>query len=181
MVLEYAILVVVVSAVAVSLYYSWVTGISPIPSSRISRKKILDLLPEKLEGRILELGAGWGTLAFPLAAAFPEAEVLAYELSPVPWMFMCVRHKLFSRRNLDIQRRDFLREQLGPTSAVICYLHSEALEKLRPKLEREAAPGTIVVSNTFEVPGWTPEAVYRLDDSFCPNVYVYRVPERGGE
>jgi len=176
LIFEYTILFVVVTAVAVSLYYSWVTGISPIRSSRISRRKILDLLPEKLDGRILELGAGWGTLAFPLAAAFPESEVMAYELSPVPWIFMCVRHKLFSRGNLDIRRRNFLRENLGSASAVVCYLHGEALAKLRPKLEKEA-PGSLFLSNTFEVPGWTPEAVHRLDDSFCPHVYVYRVPE----
>ena len=38
-------------------------------------------MPEHLVGDILELGAGWGTLAFPLAALFPDNRVLAYELS----------------------------------------------------------------------------------------------------
>jgi len=178
---EYVLLGVVVSGVAVSLIYCVVTGISPIPSSSPSRAFILgDLLgecaPDLMGAAIGELGAGWGTMAFPLSARFPGTKVLAYELSPVPWLFMWLRQGLFRRRNLRIHRRNFLKEPLSGLSLVVCYLHSECLEKLRPKMEAELAPGTLVISNTFDIPGWEPDAVHKLDDSFCPQVYVYRVP-----
>ena len=177
-VFEYTLLAVVVAAVVVSFYYTAVTGISPIPSSSTSRRKVLECLPKDLEGRILELGAGWGTLAFPLAYQFPECEVLALELSPVPWFFMYLRSRLFRRRNLRIRRMNFLRYPFEGAKAVVCYLHEEALATTRLKMENELEPGTLIISNTFAVPGWTPETVHRLDDSFCPNVYIYRVPEK---
>ncbi|MCW9040785.1 MAG: hypothetical protein OQJ76_09860 [Rhodospirillales bacterium] len=44
-------------------------------------------------------------------------------------------------------------------------------------LEAELEAGTLLISNSFDMPGWEPETIHRLDDSFCPEVYVYRVPE----
>ena len=176
MLFEYSILCVTVVGVLVSLFYCGVTGISPIPSSSPSRACILENLPEGLSGNVCELGAGWGTLAFPLAAALPDLEIIAFELSPIPWLFMLARDKLTRRNNLTIHRRNFFKDKFDDVSLVVCYLHSECLEKLRPKMESELLPGTLVLSNTFEIPGWEPEAIHRLEDSFCPQVYVYRVP-----
>ncbi len=42
--------------------------------------------------------------------------------------------------------------------AVVCYLHSEALKKLRPKLEHDLEPNTLVISNVFDISGWQPES-----------------------
>lgn len=179
LIFEYSLLIVVWAGVLVSVYYSLVTGISPIPSSRISTNHIMEILPENLVGDIIELGAGWGTLAFPLAALFPGNRVLAYELSPVPWLFMKLRHLAQQSKNLTIIRSDFHKASLKGVGIVVAYLHSEGLAKIREKMERELAPGTLVVSNTFEIPGWTYEACHQLDDSFCPQVYLYRVPGVG--
>lgn len=178
MFLEYSFLGASVLGVLVSLFYCAVTGISPIPSSSTSRSCILENLPDNLSGSVCELGAGWGTLAFPLASALPELEIIAFELSPIPWLFMHLRDKLTRRKNLTIHRRNFFKEKFEGVSLVVCYLHSECLEKLRPKMEAELKPGTLVLSNTFEIPGWEPERIHRLEDSFCPQVYVYRVPSK---
>jgi len=175
---DMAFLVTVVSGVSVSLLYCAVTGISPIPSSSPAKAMILELLPENVEGTVLELGAGWGTLAFPLASALPGAEIVAFELSPVPWLFMLARMALTRPRNLSVLRRNFLKEKLENVSAVVCYLHSECLDTIRPKMEAELAPGTLVISNTFDIPGWQPRDEHRLECSFCPRVYVYEVPAR---
>jgi len=178
MVFEYMMLISVDGGVILSLVYCVITGISPIPSSRISKKFMLSLVPDG-KGTLCDLGAGWGSVAFPLAKRFRDSRVLAIELSPVPWLFMKIRHYLFRRSNLNIIRGNFLTHPL-PTDvrAVICYLHSELLEKARPVLEKSFRPGTLVISNVFDIPGWEPEAIHRIEDSFCPQIYVYRVPAR---
>jgi hypothetical protein len=176
MVFEYIVLVSVVSGVTLSLIYCGITGISPIPSSRISRKFMLSLVPDG-PGTLCDLGAGWGSVAFPLAKRFKSSRVLAIELSPLPWLFMKVRHLLFWRRNLEIVRSNFLTHPLpNDVRAVVFYVHSKMLEKVRPVLEQSLKPGTLIICNVFDIPGWEPEAVHRLEDSFCPQVYVYRVP-----
>jgi len=178
MVFDYFVLVSVVTSITILLIYCAITGISPIPSSSISRNFMYSLLEKGKTGTIVELGAGWGSVAFPIAGLFPQSAVFAIELSPIPWFAMKLRHQVFRYANLEIVRANFLKFPLpADTRAVICYLHSEMLEKARPILEKSLKPGTIVISNVFDIPGWEPEAVHRLEDSFCPQVYVYRVPD----
>jgi hypothetical protein len=175
---DYVILGVVLTFVIVTTYYVAVTGISPMPSSRTSQRKISEILNLAGVCCVVDLGAGWGNLAFSIASVMPDAELTAYELSPFPWLMMKLRQGVIGPRNVTIKRRDFRKVSFDGTDAVVCYLYSELLEKLRPKMEAELAPGTLVVSNVFDIPGWEPEAVHKLYDSQCPQVYVYRVPER---
>ncbi|PIW28352.1 MAG: hypothetical protein COW30_07675 [Rhodospirillales bacterium CG15_BIG_FIL_POST_REV_8_21_14_020_66_15] len=175
---EQVILIIVLVFVILTTGYSVFTGISPVPSSPTSYAKIEEILLDEGVTRVVDLGAGWGCLLMPLAAAMPEVQFLGYELSPFPLVFARLRGALFRRRNVRIERQDLRKTSFQGADAVICYLYSELLEKLRPNLERDLKPGTIVVSNVFDIPGWRPEAVHRLDCSQCPQVYVYRVPDR---
>ncbi|MCP5368223.1 MAG: SAM-dependent methyltransferase [Hyphomicrobiales bacterium] len=178
LVFDVTVLALAVAGSTTSLAYTAITGISPVPSTRRARRRILDCIPRDYDGTIYELGAGWGHLALPLARRFPRARVVAYELSPFPWAAMVLWRALARRRNLTIHRRNFLKHDLtGRPAVIVCYLHTEALVRLRPQMERQLPAGSLVISNAFEVPGWTPEAAHRLDDTMCPYIYVYRVPE----
>ena len=170
---DYLILVLVLIGIALSLLYSLITGISPVSSTFKSRKKIIKTVSPSQKGFIYELGAGWGALAIPLARRCPEATVVAYELSPVPWIFLKVRTLLFGPRNLKIVRRNFLKDDLSKASLVVCYLYPGAMVKLSSKLVMELKPSAKVISNTFEIPTWTPTAIQSLEDVMCPQVFHY--------
>ena len=172
---DYLILVLVIGGVLLSLIYCWLTGISPVSSTFRSSSSIISTVSPEQKGDICELGAGWGRLAFPLARRCPESRVLAYELSPVPWIFLKLRVFLFGPRNLKIIRRNFLKEDLSKASLVVCYLYPGAMLKLSTKLLQELKPGAQVISNTFEIPTWTPVAIKNLEDVMCPQVFYYRV------
>ena len=172
---EYIMLVLVLSGIVLCLYYSLLTGISPVSSTFKSRKKIIKTVSPTQEGFIYELGAGWGALAFPLARRCPESKVVAYELSPVPWLFLKLRAFLFGPRNLKIERRNFMKDDLSKASLVVCYLYPGAMVKLSSKLGAELHPGARVISNTFEIPDWAPTAVLNLEDVMCPQVFYYKM------
>ena len=36
-------------------------------------------------------------------------------------------------------------------------------------------PGAKVISNTFEIPGWTPIVVQSLEDVMCPQIFYYNM------
>ncbi|MBD3393179.1 MAG: methyltransferase [Chitinivibrionales bacterium] len=127
-----------------------------------------------INGDIVELGAGWGTLAFPLAKGFPHIRVTAVEISPVPFLFLQLRALVQKRANLEIVRRDILSVSLARAGLVTCYLYPDAMKKLKPKFENELQPGTVVVSNTFAVPGWEPSRVGELEDLYRTRIYEYR-------
>ena len=175
MFIDYFILALVITGIAVSLLYSLITGISPVSSSLQSRKNIIAAVPPGQEGFIYELGAGWGALAFPLARRCPGATVVAYELSPFPWLFLKVRALFFGPRNLKIVRRDFLKDDLSKGALVVCYLYHGAMAKLSAKLVMELKPSATVISNTFAIPAWTPSMVQNLEDVMCPQIFYYKM------
>ena len=169
-------LLVVLAAFALLLAYTIRTGISPVPTTPRVAAAMLDLVPALPPGRVYELGAGWGNLALALARRFPERRVVAYELSPLPWLVARAWLTLSRRPNLTLFRSDFFRADLGDAALVCCYLYPGAMRRLAPKLERELATGALVVSNGFVVPGWEPEAIRTADDSYATPVYLYRKP-----
>lgn len=172
---DYFILVLVLGGIAVSLLYCLITGISPVSSTFKSRKKIINSVSPDQEGYIYELGAGWGALAFPVARRCPNAKVVAYELSPIPWLFMKIRSIFFGPRNLRLVRRNFLRDDLSKAALILCYLHPQAMIKLSPKLARELDASTRIICNTFELPAWTPTLVANLEDLMCPQIFYYKL------
>jgi hypothetical protein len=175
MIFEYSLLFLTLSGIIVCLVYTFLTGISPVASSFLSRKKIIKAVPADQEGMIYELGAGWGTLAFPLARRCPQSTVVAYELSPLPWIFMKLRGFLCGPRNLKIVRRNFLQDDLSGASLVVCYLYPGAMAKLSSKLAMELKPDAGVISNTFEIPRWTPTSIQSLEDVMCPQIFHYKM------
>ena len=172
---HYLILFLVLSGIFLCLLYCWLTGISPVSSTSRSSRNIIKTVSPEQKGVICELGAGWGRLAFPLARRCPKSRVVAYELSPVPWMFLKIRAFLFGPKNLIIKRRNFFKDDLSKASLVVCYLYPGAMAKLSTKLMLELEPSAKVVSNTFEIPTWTPVAIKNLEDVMCPQVFYYKM------
>jgi SAM-dependent methyltransferase len=163
---------------SIVLYTLW-TGISPMPTLGKVRRQLLPLLEPELEGTVLELGCGWGTLAFAMADRCPRARVVAFELSPLPFAVCWLRQRLAPRANLELRRQDFFRASFSGAAVVVCYLFPGAMTRLAPKLLAELSPGTRVLSHTFALRGWKPLRTLVVDDLYRTPIYVYAVPERG--
>jgi hypothetical protein len=151
------------------------TGISPVPTSPKVRAELLSLLPPGLEGDVLELGAAWGSLAWPLAAQLPGAHVVAWEASPVPFAFMWLRRLVQPRRNLSLRFGDFRGADLRHARLVVTYLWTGGMAALAPRFEAELPDGAVVLSHTFAWRGKTPEVIRHARDIYRTPVYRYVV------
>ena len=163
-------------ALAAMLSVLWGTlrsGISPMPSSAKARDAILDLLPGELEGEILELGSGWGGLAFSLAKRCPQASVRGYETSLLPWLFSVVRLRVSGVENLSFHRRDFRELDFSVGQVLVCYLYPGAMSVLAEALGGKLPEGGLLISNTFALPGWKPRQLLELNDLYRTRVYCY--------
>ncbi len=148
-------------------------GISPMPSSRAAVTAMLSLVPADASGEILELGAGWGSLALALAQHAPAARIIAWESSPAPYAVLWLRARLSRHKNLEVHFGDFARQSLTKAAHVVCYLWPGAMAVLGERFRRELQPGARVVSNTFGLRGWSPEAQLELDDVYRTRIYRY--------
>jgi trans-aconitate methyltransferase len=173
-VIEFIALAAVLATVALVVVYSIVTGVPPMPTTAKVSDAIFDLIPAGFDGSVVELGAGWGSLAISLARRLPAAHVIAVERSPVPWLVARAAHAVLRLPNLAIRRGNFFRMQLNDVDLVVCYLMGEAMRHLGPKLRAELRPGSLIISNTFALPGWEPERTIEVTDMYQTRVYLYR-------
>jgi hypothetical protein len=75
MTFDLAVAALVAVGLVLTVVYPFRTGISPVPTNRRVRATLLASLPRRIDGTIVELGSGWGTLAFPLARRHPGCRV----------------------------------------------------------------------------------------------------------
>lgn len=148
-------------------------GISPMPTTNVVRDQLLASLPKYIHGSIIELGAGWGNLAFPLARRYPDSPVIAYENSWVPYL-ACRLRALWGRYpNLLIIHQNFYEASLEKAGLVVCYLHPEGMRRLKDKFIHELDKTALIVSHTFAIPGWKPCHNEIVESSFPTPIYHY--------
>lgn len=135
---------------------------------------MLQLLPKIMEGEVIyELGSGWGGLALLIAKKYPSAKVIAFELSPIPYLFSRLRQLIERRSNLNILRKSFYDHDLFDARAVICYLFPGGMRKLASKLKKELPVKSMVISNTFSLADWENSSLFYLDDWSATRIYKY--------
>ena len=144
-----------------------------MPSSRPAVREILRLATPTRPGPLYELGAAWGSLALPLARVFPDRQIIAYEVSTIPWLFLRLRVRFSRLNNIEVVRGNFFRDNLGQAAVVVCYLYPGSMVRLSTKLKSELSPGTVVVSNTFSLPGWEADQQTQLNDLYQTKIYRF--------
>lgn len=172
--MHWILLIILVIVLGQLVYYSLVYGIAPTPTSSKVKQKIFQHLPQGLDGHILELGSGWGSLAIPLALNYPNSKILAYEISPLPYLISKVTAQCLCGDNLVILRQDFLQASFKDAMLIVCYLYPGAMSCLKDKFEQELQPGAYVISHTFAVPGWEPLLVDEASDLYLTPIYLYQ-------
>jgi hypothetical protein len=149
--------------------------ISPTPTLPAVSRAALKLValythPAKI-GHVAELGCGWGGMLLALARAFPHSILTGYELAF--WPRLTSRLRTYTRRRrIRVTRRNFFTDDLARFDLVYCYLSPWHMAELKPKLEA-TRPGTVIVSNAFAIPGWTPAAVEYVEGLVRIPVFVY--------
>lgn len=137
-----------------------------MPSGRKATKAMLSLLKESDPKVIYELGSGWGGLAVQIAKTFPHAKVVAFELSPIPYLWSKIQS--FKMKNLKFYRKDFLKVDLSTADAMVCYLFPKGMELLEKKLQKQ-----IVISNSFALPNRKPTKTLYVNDFSATPIYRY--------
>lgn len=150
-----------------------VTRVPLYLSNRHAIKRLSELLPRSPGVRACDLGAGLGGPMAGLARMRPDALVVGVEASPLPWL--ACRLRCLSRRNARAVFGNIFTHNLQDYALVYAFLSPEPMPRLWIKAQAEMRPGALLVSNTFAVPGATPEQVIDLPGRADARLLVYRV------
>lgn len=138
---------------------------------------LLRHLPKREGLRLLDVGSGWGSLLVGLTEARPDASFVGVENAPLSYLLG--RLRLAGRRNVRLACGDLWRQDFAAYDVVYVFLSPAVMERLWRKAQGEMRPGSLLVSNTFVVPGVPADEVIEVGDRRGTLLYLWYFAEGG--
>lgn len=152
----------------------WSTYRSQVPlylSSRLAWNALESLLPQEKGFHFVDVGAGLGGVLDYLARVRPDGLFVGVENAPLPFMMAWLR--LHGYTNCSMRREDFWQINFSDYDVVYAYLSPVPMARLWEKASREMRTGTLLISNSFEIPGKSPDRVIELADFHRSRLLVW--------
>ena len=130
-------------------------------------------LPAGAGFRLLDLGCATGSLLARLARARPDGRYRGIELAPLSYALAWWRAR--GNPAMRVNWGDFWRADFARYDVVYAYLSPAAMPRVWEKVRREMRPGSLFVSNGFEVPGVAATRVIPLGDAMRSTLHVWRM------
>ena len=149
-----------------------------VTSPQVIVDRMLDMAEVKPGETVYDLGCGDGRILITAAKKY-QAKGVGVELSK---RLVDATTESIKRMNLQDQIRvvqgHLLQMDLSEADVVTVYLDTASNDLLKPNLEKYLKPGARVVSHDFEIRGWKPVKVDKVDAFNRPHsIYLYTVPE----
>jgi hypothetical protein len=167
---------------AILLLVFWGTAGGDVPLFLSSHEVVLalaEIADDERARRMIDLGAGVGSVVVPLAKHFPLLQVEAWERAPIPWAITALRRRRLP--NLTLRRASFWQANLADYDMVFAFLSPAVMAEVGDKVQREMRAGALFVSSSFPVPDWRPEMKVEIGDARETVLYCYRIKEAGSE
>ncbi|WP_373387207.1 class I SAM-dependent methyltransferase [Pseudomonas alcaligenes] len=123
--------------------------------------------------RFVDLGCGLGGALVQLARDYPRARLVGVETAPLVFALAWLR--CLPYRNCRVRYRSLWLEPLGGYDAVYCFLSPAPMARLWTKARAEMRPGSLLVSNSFDIPGVPADEVIELHDWRASRLLLWRL------
>ncbi len=143
-------------------------------SSHEVTKALTTLLPKQRDFSFIDLGCGCGGLLKDLSQVQGNGSYYGIEAAPLPYLVSKVRNLIFAP-HVTVKWGDFWKNDLARYDVVYAYLSPAPMELLWQKACQEMQPGSMFISNSFTVPGVSPEKRLELDNCPGSTLYMWRI------
>jgi len=150
-----------------------------IPSPQEVVDRMLSAARIKPGEMVYDLGSGDGRIIITAAQKF-QARAVGVELRGDLCKSTQARIKALGLEDrVKLMHENALKVDLSPADVVTLYLLTSSNERLRPNLEKYLKPGARVVSNDYEIRGWTPSGIVPITaGGVLHYIYVYEIGAR---
>ena len=127
----------------------------------------------------VDLGSGDGRVVFRAAREGIFHKSVGYEINPALHMWVKFRQMITPKywSSTKFYFGDLWNIKLHKYDVVAVYGLYPIMDRLGKKLQQELKPGSIVVSNVFEIPNWKAVSSTASASSQGKGVYLYQVPQ----
>ena len=149
-----------------------------VPTLEVMVEKMLDAARVTPKDFVIDLGSGDGRNVIAAAKRGARALGVEYNAELVEYSRRMAAAAGVAER-ASFAQGDMYAADISQASVLALFLLTENLERLLPKF-LDLTPGTRIVTNSYEIPGWKADASETVRDacnSFC-NVFLYVVPAK---
>lgn len=142
----------------------------------LTSQRVIEALAQRLPAgpglRLIDLGCGLGGPLAGLARLRPDLLLHGVEAAPLNWLLS--RLRLGGRAR--IRLGSLWDEDLSRYDIVYAYLSPAPMNRLWEQARRQMRPGSLLISNSFEIPDVPPDEVLELDDLARSRLLLWRMP-----
>ncbi len=142
-------------------------------TNRATTEALLSLMRQRSARRFIDLGSGLGGVVRELDGEGRQAS--GVETAPMVWLVSNLLSKIQGRGR--ILRQDIWTADIAGEDIVYAFLSPEPMPALYDKAKREMKPGSLLVSNSFAVPGVEASEIWELSDRRKTRLYLYEMNE----
>ncbi len=171
-IINFIVIFLVVIVIITTLVFYMINGIAPTPSSMKAKMALLKYLPEKIEGDIVDAGAGFGGIALLLASQYPKNKVISWENAWVPFIVLKLR-AYFSYKNIEVRYGNFTNQSLSKVSVVYVFLCRKGMKTVSRWLAGNPCARLLLVSNAFQLQDKKPMRSIAFGCAQTDKLYLY--------
>lgn len=123
--------------------------------------------------RLIDLGAGIGSVAHFLAKRRSDAQITGIENAPATWLIGYLRS--LRLKNCRWRYQDLWQTNLAEFDIAYAFLSPAPMPELWKKIQREMRSDTLLISNSFPVPGVEPICIVEVADQRHTKLYCYQL------
>ncbi|MCB1915071.1 MAG: class I SAM-dependent methyltransferase [Rhodocyclaceae bacterium] len=157
---------------ALVFWSSYRTRVPLYLSNRATAEAVAGLLASRSPARMLDLGSGTGGFLKILAAHLPDWRFTGVESSPLP--YLASRWRGRGSGNVRFARGDFFALDWREFDVIYAFLSPVPMAQVWSKACAEMPPGSLLISNSFEIPGVRPYRRIPVDDRRGTELLLYR-------
>lgn len=142
-----------------------------VPSKRTDLERIFKLANLKPGEIFYDLGCGTGKVAIYAANKY-RAKAIGLEIA-LPFYLICKWRQIFNP-GATFKYKNLYKEDLSRADVIYFFGTPKTInEKLKAKLEKEAKPGTRIISYVFSINSWVPNIIDKPTERSVPvNLYI---------
>lgn len=145
-------------------------------SNRITVHRLAARLGNDKPLEVLDAGSGTGSFLRRLARLRPDWRISGLESAPAPFWLSALLGR--SLHNMHVQRGDIWAHPLSQYDLVYAFLSPVPMPALWRKAVKEMKAGSLLISNSFPIPGTQAEFVIQVDDRRRTRLFCYKIPSR---
>ncbi|MCL2161998.1 MAG: class I SAM-dependent methyltransferase [Betaproteobacteria bacterium] len=155
---------------ALVYWSSYRTQVPLFLTNRETSRAVAELLPPG-SVEVLDAGCGIGSFLAAFAQQRRDARLTGIENAPAPFVLA----RLLTRRHptITVIRGDFFARSWAEYDLVYAFLSPAPMLDVWEKARREMKPGSLLVSNSFEIPGVEPDRIIEVADRRRTRLFVF--------